>query len=1192
MSSQENLVYKRFYDPEAKITSSEVGTFYVVNAGIIGGGCVATDDDIRLLANDKVVTPLILNSVLKSAGGGGLYPVDSTFQSLTTGKLTITDDILPYTVGGTGYGSYNPGDLLVGDLSSPGALTKLPVGQNGQILQVVDGTAKWYDSPLSNFVFAESSEVFPGTTVDNKLMSPVLTQIFLQSPPVIGYTAANDAIFKNITIDGLTSSTAYANSDEAIDYSNNNKILSPLALSYSLASPPKIGEVTPGDGSFKSLNTEYLTVDNPPWPVLTQYFANNDDVLARSATDRSLTPSNIMSLFSYPTVIGDGQPSSATFTDLAATNITTTNLTVTNPPWPTLETQYASDTDAINKTSNSVSLTPSNIPIFMNAPGTIGYTTAYDAKFKSVTMDNLTVTNPPWPTLSVLYATNTEAINPSITNKGLTPSNIPTIMASPGAIGSGNPGTGNFTTLYTQKITITNDVLKPSVGGTGITSYAKGDLLVASGSTSLTKLTTGSDGQFLQVSSGSPTGYTWTTLSGTVPEATTTTYGVSRYAASNDLATFSTKGVVTCDTLSSLFAAPPSIGLSQPPIAKVSNLTITGSLTMTNPITAPQGGTGLTSYSVGDILYANTSSSLTTLAKGTNSYILQMVSGLPKWQPPFSVSSASTSVQGIVQIASTIETTQYSDNTKAITPYDLSAAFGSPADIGNISPSNGTFTNLTATASLNLANNIVIKPINGGTGRGAYSLGDLLVGNNASSLSVLSKGTTGQVLQVNSNGTLGWGNSGGVGYASTSASGVVQLATDVQAIAESQDDVVITPSNLKAVLSSPGPIGDLSQNTGKFSDFECITFKLTGDTVKPNEGGTGIGSYNKGDILVATNSTTLTNLTVGNDGQFLLADSTQQAGVRWSSIALPTLYDSTDPPRYQTATSYTIGYSYCRNSANTGDISINSLRTIDLTAIGISGTTSGLTQSNVLSGTVTVSGTSVTHDSNLDLSTLFIPGDVITVSGIGSRRITSISGSSLVVEPAFSTNNSNRNYYRGGRAPGTLYYLYSLGHATTPGYVLSTRSVINNDAFVDIPAGYSTSNMRQLPYVFSTTAGTDFCYNTYTTEGYTSLIPFYSVDPNVLSTNFTTINLSSIIPKTSTLITVHVALKTPTSSGSSMDIGVTNAAYNTVCRISEAGRIEQTFTLPVDSFQSFVARLADGSTIGQITVQGYYVTLK
>lgn len=50
----------------------------------------------------------------------------------------------------------------------------------------------------------------------------------------------------------------------------------------------------------------------------------------------------------------------------------------------------------------------------------------------------------------------------------------------------------------------------------------------------------------------------------------------------------------------------------------------------------------------------------------------------------------------------------------------------------------------------------------------------------------------------------------------------------------------------------------------------------------------------KGDLFVATNSGTVTNLPAGNDGRMLVADSTQATGVNWSNeIVSPTVVGAT-----------------------------------------------------------------------------------------------------------------------------------------------------------------------------------------------------------------------------------------------------------------------------------------------------------
>src|SRR5262249_49375701 len=52
---------------------------------------------------------------------------------------------------------------------------------------------------------------------------------------------------------------------------------------------------------------------------------------------------------------------------------------------------------------------------------------------------------------------------------------------------------------------------------------------------------------------------------------------------------------------------------------------------LTFPITAAQGGTGITTYVVGDMLYANTTSTLGRLNIGTANYVLKSNGTTPVW---------------------------------------------------------------------------------------------------------------------------------------------------------------------------------------------------------------------------------------------------------------------------------------------------------------------------------------------------------------------------------------------------------------------------------------------------------------------------------------------------------------------------------------------------------------------------------
>jgi hypothetical protein len=61
---------------------------------------------------------------------------------------------------------------------------------------------------------------------------------------------------------------------------------------------------------------------------------------------------------------------------------------------------------------------------------------------------------------------------------------------------------------------------------------------------------------------------------------------------------------------------------------------------------------------------------------------------------------------------------------------------------------------------------------------------------------------------------------------------------------------------------------------------------ITSGTLAVARGGTGLTTYAKGDLVVGTASNVLATLTVGTDGQFLSADSTQPNGVKWHTPAV------------------------------------------------------------------------------------------------------------------------------------------------------------------------------------------------------------------------------------------------------------------------------------------------------------------
>jgi hypothetical protein len=64
---------------------------------------------------------------------------------------------------------------------------------------------------------------------------------------------------------------------------------------------------------------------------------------------------------------------------------------------------------------------------------------------------------------------------------------------------------------------------------------------------------------------------------------------------------------------------------------------------------------------------------------------------------------------------------------------------------------------------------------------------------------------------------------------------------------------------------------------------------INAGTLAVARGGTSFSSYTKGDIIAASASGTLAKVAVGTDGQALVADSTQAAGVKWGVVTAGTV---------------------------------------------------------------------------------------------------------------------------------------------------------------------------------------------------------------------------------------------------------------------------------------------------------------
>lgn len=222
-------------------------------------------------------------------------------------------------------------------------------------------------------------------------------------------------------------------------------------------------------------------------------------------------------------------------------------------------------------------------------------------------------------------------------------------------------------------------------GGTGVTSYSVGNTLYYAAGTTLSKLSIGTAGQVMTSTGTAPQ---WSTLSGIA--VTTISFGSTGLTPST-----ATGGAVTVagtlvtsnggTGLASYTAGDITYYASGTALSKLgigSNKTI-----LTSSGTAPQwsasldtsqGGTGLTTFTAGDLVYFASGTSFTKLGIGTNGQVLTSSGTAPQWTAASSVGvttisfgstglTPSTATNGAVTVAGTLATANGGTNLTSFT---------------------------------------------------------------------------------------------------------------------------------------------------------------------------------------------------------------------------------------------------------------------------------------------------------------------------------------------------------------------------------------------------------------------------------------------------------------------------------------------------------------------------------------------
>ncbi len=283
-------------------------------------------------------------------------------------------------------------------------------------------------------------------------------------------------------------------------------------------------------------------------------------------------------------------------------------------------------------------------------------------------------------------------------------------------------------------------------GGTGQSTYAKGDIVYASAINTLSKLTIGSANQVLSVNgSGVPT---WTTIGSGVTSLANTdsniTLSASTGAVTINLAanllglsyvqsgsfigtlTGNATGL-TGGTVGTYYSAAGWAYIAQSDITglKTSDSPTFAGLTLSSPLSYANGGTGQSTYAKGDIVYASAINTLSKLTIGSaNQVLITNGSSVPAWSnlSSIGVTSVSAGNSNITVSPTTGAVVVTLSNTPSITDLSLSGTLMMSGFQSDTSFGIGRSFTATGATAYSIVSNATLTTASGAAFRSAYGL--------------------------------------------------------------------------------------------------------------------------------------------------------------------------------------------------------------------------------------------------------------------------------------------------------------------------------------------------------------------------------------------------------------------------------------------------------------------------------------
>jgi hypothetical protein len=428
----------------------------------------------------------------------------------------------------------------------------------------------------------------------------------------------------------------------------------------------------------------------------------------------------------------------------------------------------------------------------------------------------------------------------------------------------------------------------------------------------------------------------------------------------------------------------------------------TGAVTVAGTLGATNGGTAQSTYTIGDLLYASASNTLSKLGIGSSGQVLTVSAGIPAWSSAGSVSL-------------TVGSTTISSGTSGYILYNNAGVLGNLANTGtgnNVlatsptlvtpvlgTPTSGTLTNCTGYTTANLSGSISLTtqvsgtlPVaNGGTGVASATAYALLAGGTTSTgafQSLASVGTSGQVLTSNGAGALPT-------FQSPASTGLTVGTT-----------TVASGTSGYILYNNAGVLGNLA-NTGTGNNVLATSPTLTTPTL-------GVATATSINKVAFTAPATGSTLTIA-DGKTLTANnSLTLAGTDSTTMTFPS--SSATVAGLGITQTFTGTQTFSGTSSVISSVFANSAEVATVSATAATGTINyDVTTQSVLYYTTNASANWTVNfraSSGTSLNTALATGQSVTVAFLVAQGGTAYYNSAVQVDGSAVTPK-----WQGGTAP-------------------------------------------------------------------------------------------------------------------------------------------------------------------------------